>query len=58
LIVPIASGATLDTAARIVVPRFLEAIEQPAVTDNRVGVGGVMDTYQAAQAGQVKPFFP
>lgn len=50
VIVPITPGGALDTAARIVAPRFSEAIGQPVVIDNRVGAGGVLGTHQAAQA--------
>jgi tripartite-type tricarboxylate transporter receptor subunit TctC len=50
LIVPIPPGGALDTTARIVVPRFSEAIGQPVVIENRVAAGGVMGTMQAAQA--------
>jgi tripartite-type tricarboxylate transporter receptor subunit TctC len=50
LIIPIPPGGALDTTARLVMPRFSEALGQPVVIENRVAAGGVMGTNQAAQA--------
>ena len=50
LVVPIAPGGALDAVARVVGPRFSEAIGQPVVIDNRIAAGGIIGINQAAQA--------
>lgn len=50
LIVPFVSGGGTDLLARLVTPRFSEALGQQVVVDNRGGAGSVLGTQLVAKA--------
>ena len=50
LIVPFAAGGGADYVGRIVGQKFLEALGQPLIIDNRGGAGGAIGTELAAKA--------
>ena len=50
LIVPIAAGGAVDTAARIMAEKLQEKLRQPIVVENRPGAGSVIGTAFVAKA--------
>src|SRR5262245_49234430 len=50
LIVPIAAGGAVDTAARIIAEKLQEQLHQPVVVENRPGAGSVIGTNFVAKA--------
>lgn len=50
LVVPWAPGGGVDTMARIIQPKFSEALGQPIVIDNRAGAAGSIGTDFVAKA--------
>ena len=50
LVVPIAAGGAVDTAARIVAEKLQEKLRQSVVVENRPGAGSVIGTYFVAKA--------
>jgi tripartite-type tricarboxylate transporter receptor subunit TctC len=50
LVVPLASGGAVDTAARIVAEKLRERLQQPVVVENRPGAGSVIGTSFVAKA--------
>jgi tripartite-type tricarboxylate transporter receptor subunit TctC len=50
LVVPIASGGAVDTAARITAEKLHERLRQPIVVENRPGAGSIIGTAFVAKA--------
>jgi tripartite-type tricarboxylate transporter receptor subunit TctC len=50
LVVPLASGGAVDTAARIVAEKLHERLQHPVVVENRPGAGSVIGTGFVAKA--------
>jgi tripartite-type tricarboxylate transporter receptor subunit TctC len=50
LVVPIAAGGAVDTAARIVAEKLQEKLQQPVVVENRPGAGSMIGTAFVAKA--------
>jgi tripartite-type tricarboxylate transporter receptor subunit TctC len=50
LIVPIASGGAIDTAARILAEKLQDKLKQPFIVDNRPAAGGMIGTDFVAKA--------
>jgi tripartite-type tricarboxylate transporter receptor subunit TctC len=50
LVVPLASGGAVDTAARIIAEKLHERVQQPVVVENRPGAGSVIGTGFVAKA--------
>jgi tripartite-type tricarboxylate transporter receptor subunit TctC len=50
LVVPLASGGAVDTAARITAEKLQERLRQPVVVENRPGAGSVIGTSFVAKA--------
>ena len=50
LVVPIAAGGAVDTAARIIAERLQEKLQQPIIVENRPGAGSVIGTSFVAKA--------
>src|SRR5712692_10064357 len=50
LIVPFPPGGSSDSVARVVVQKFSEGLGQPAVIENRPGVGGLLGSEAVARA--------
>jgi tripartite-type tricarboxylate transporter receptor subunit TctC len=50
LVVPIAAGGAVDTAARIIAEKLQEKLKQPVVVENRPGAGSVIGTGFVAKA--------
>jgi tripartite-type tricarboxylate transporter receptor subunit TctC len=50
LVVPIAAGGAVDTAARIMAEKLQEKLRQPVVVENRPGAGSVIGTAFVAKA--------
>jgi tripartite-type tricarboxylate transporter receptor subunit TctC len=50
LIVPFPPGGSVDVVARLVGPKFAEALGQPVVIDNRSGASGIIGTEAVARA--------
>jgi tripartite-type tricarboxylate transporter receptor subunit TctC len=50
LVVPLASGGAVDTAARIIAEKLHEQLRQPVVVENRPGAGSVIGTSFVAKA--------
>src|SRR5688572_19171761 len=49
IVVPYAPGGTVDGLARIIAPRFGEALTQPVIVENRAGAGGMIGTASVAK---------
>src|SRR5215813_14926993 len=52
LVVPIAAGGAVDTAARIMAEKLQEKLRQSVVADNRPGAGSVIGTGFVAKAAR------
>jgi tripartite-type tricarboxylate transporter receptor subunit TctC len=50
LVVPLAAGGAVDTAARIIAERLQEKLQQPVVVENRPGAGSMIGTAFVAKA--------
>lgn len=50
LIVPYAAGTATDLIARMLAPKFADALHQPMVIDNRAGAGGIVGAEAVARA--------
>jgi tripartite-type tricarboxylate transporter receptor subunit TctC len=50
LVVPIAAGGAVDTAARIVAEKLQERLQQSIVVENRPGAGSIIGTNFVAKA--------
>ena len=50
LIVPLAAGSSVDTAARIVMQKISQNIGQPIVIENKLGAAGIIGTDQVAKS--------
>jgi tripartite-type tricarboxylate transporter receptor subunit TctC len=50
LVVPIAAGGAIDTAARILAEKLQEKLKQPIVVENRAGAGSLIGTNFVAKA--------
>jgi tripartite-type tricarboxylate transporter receptor subunit TctC len=50
LVVPIAAGGAVDTAARIIAEKLQEKLQQPIVVENRPGAGSMIGTAFVAKA--------
>jgi tripartite-type tricarboxylate transporter receptor subunit TctC len=50
LVVPIAAGGAIDTAARILAEKLQEKVQQPFVVENRAGAGSIVGTNFVAKA--------
>ena len=50
LVVPIAAGGAVDTAARIIAEKLQMMLHQPVVVENRSGAGSVIGTNFVAKA--------
>jgi tripartite-type tricarboxylate transporter receptor subunit TctC len=50
LIVPLAAGSSVDTAARIVMQKMSQNIGQPIIIENRLGAAGIVGTDQVAKS--------
>jgi tripartite-type tricarboxylate transporter receptor subunit TctC len=50
LVVPIAPGGAIDTAARIIAEKLQEKLQRPVVVENRTGAGAVIGTASVAKA--------
>src|SRR5215470_13275309 len=50
LIVPIAAGGAVDTAARIIAEKLQEKLQEPVVVENRPGAGSLIGTNFVAKA--------
>jgi tripartite-type tricarboxylate transporter receptor subunit TctC len=50
LVVPIAAGGGLDTAARILAEKLQDTLQQPFVVENRAGAGSTVGTNFVAKA--------
>jgi tripartite-type tricarboxylate transporter receptor subunit TctC len=50
LVVPIAAGGAVDTAARIIAEKLQEKLQQPVVVENRPGAGSMIGTNFVAKA--------
>src|SRR5689334_4030957 len=50
LVVPIAAGSGLDTAARILAEKLQDKLQQPFVVENRPGAGSTVGTNFVAKA--------
>jgi len=50
LVVPIASGGAVDTAARITAEKLHQELQQPVVVENRPGAGSIIGTAFVAKA--------
>src|SRR6266481_4466047 len=50
LVVPIAAGGAVDTAARIVAAKLQQKLKQPVVVENRPGAGSLIGTNFVAKA--------
>jgi len=50
LIVPLAAGSSVDTAARIVMQKISQNIGQPIVIENKLGAAGIIGTEQVAKS--------
>src|SRR5215467_3879373 len=50
LVVPIAAGGAVDTAARITAEKLHEKLRQPVVVENRPGAGSIIGTGFVAKA--------
>src|SRR5712671_6072583 len=50
LVVPIAAGGAVDTAARIIAEKLQEKLQQAVVVENRPGAGSVIGTNFVAKA--------
>src|SRR5438128_9201078 len=50
VVVPFAAGGGVDVVARIVAPRFSEALGQSVVIENRGGAGGALGAVAVAQS--------
>jgi tripartite-type tricarboxylate transporter receptor subunit TctC len=50
LIVPLAAGSSVDTAARIVMQKMSQNIGQPIIIENRLGAAGIIGTDQVAKS--------
>jgi hypothetical protein len=50
LVVPIAAGGVVDTAARIVAEKLQEKLRQSVVVENRPGAGSIIGTNFVAKA--------
>jgi len=50
LVVPIAAGGAVDTAARIIAEKLQEKLQQPVVVENRPGAGSMIGTAFVAKA--------
>jgi tripartite-type tricarboxylate transporter receptor subunit TctC len=52
LVVPIAAGGAVDTAARIIAEKLQEQLKQPIVIENRPGAGSIIGTNFVAKAAR------
>jgi tripartite-type tricarboxylate transporter receptor subunit TctC len=50
LVVPIAAGGAVDTAARIFAEKLQESLQQPVMVENRTGAGAMIGTGYVAKA--------
>jgi hypothetical protein len=50
LIVPLAAGSSVDTAARIVMQKMSQNMGQPIIIENRLGAAGIIGTDQVAKS--------
>src|SRR6266478_8678885 len=50
LVVPIAAGGAVDSAARIFSEKLQETLQQPVVVENRPGAGSIIGTNFVAKA--------
>ena len=50
LIIPLAAGSSVDTAARIVMQKISQNIGQPIVIENKLGAAGIIGTDQVAKS--------
>ncbi|HEY7674030.1 MAG TPA: tripartite tricarboxylate transporter substrate binding protein [Burkholderiales bacterium] len=50
IFVPASPGGASDVAARLVAPKFAEALGQPFLVENRVASGGIVGTMQLAKS--------
>jgi tripartite-type tricarboxylate transporter receptor subunit TctC len=44
MVVPIAAGGAVDTAARITAEKLHERLQEPVVVENRPGAGSIIGT--------------
>jgi tripartite-type tricarboxylate transporter receptor subunit TctC len=52
LVVPLAAGGAVDTAARITAEKLRERLQQPVVVENRPGAGSIIGTSFVAKAAR------
>jgi tripartite-type tricarboxylate transporter receptor subunit TctC len=50
LVVPVAAGGGVDTAARILAEKLPEALKQPVIVENRPGAGSMIGANFVAKA--------